>query len=118
MFIIKKIIFWLPRISALFFAFFLAIFALDVFYENYSFVKMILAFVIHLIPALIVLAFVLISWKMPGYGAMFFLGLAIFYLFYFSDLSIGTKVIISGPLFLISFLFFLDKIFNKLKYNI
>ena len=48
---INKILFWAPRILCIIFALFTAIFAIDVFNENYSFWKTILAFVMHLIPS-------------------------------------------------------------------
>ncbi len=103
----KRVLFWSPRILCILFALFTSLFALDVFSEGYSFWKTILAVMIHLIPTtgIIVIA-LLISWRWEWIGAVLFIGLAIFYLvLVWGRFPFITYVTISGPLFLVGFLF-------------
>jgi hypothetical protein len=53
---LKQFLFWTPRVLGVLFVAFLSLFALDVFGEGYGLGGTILALVMHLIPALLVLA--------------------------------------------------------------
>jgi len=76
----NKMIYWAPRIMGLVFVLFLSLFALDIFGE-YKGLESVLPFAVHLIPALVLLAAVIISWKRDLVGAVIFIGFAIFYVF-------------------------------------
>ena len=103
-------LYWLPRILALLFAFFISLFALDVFNENYGIGKTIIAFSVHLIPTYIILIFTIIAWRNEGIGAMLFTIIGLAYVFNFQEQPFSTYVIISGPLFLIAILFLINNI--------
>lgn len=103
-----KILYWIPRILGLLFAFFIGLFALDVLNENYSFGKTIVAFLVHLIPTYIVLLFTIIAWRKEGIGSMLFTIIGLAYVINFKDQPFLTYAIISGPLFLIAILFLLN----------
>lgn len=94
---------WLPRISGILVAGFLALFALDAFNDT-SFVAALPEFAIHLIPSLLVLTVVAIAWRFEWIGAVAFVGLAALY----ATMARGRLdwiVAISGPLLVVAALF-------------
>jgi hypothetical protein len=103
----------LPRILAIFFIFFISIFAFDVFDMEGSLLRKIAAFLIHLIPTYILIAVYLIAkkWEIPGGVAYIFLGLL--YIFTFRRQDVIAYIILSGSLFLIGILFILDGYLKK-----
>lgn len=82
-----KLVYWLPRVLSIAFALFLSLFALDVFSEYMGW-SIVLPLLIHLIPALGLLAVSLIAWKFDLVGAFVFLGFAGFYLW---DVGFGES---------------------------
>lgn len=92
-----KVLFWLPRIISICFVLFLSLFSLDVFTE-YTGIQAILAFIMHLRYPFLLLLLSLIAWKYDLFGAVIFLGFAVFYI-----LTVGLNrpwswyVSISGP---------------------
>jgi zinc transporter ZupT len=75
----RQLLYWSPRILCIAFAIFLSLFALDVFSEGYGFGETALAFLIHLIPAGIVVAVLLIAWRWEWIGAVLFTAAAAIY---------------------------------------
>lgn len=71
---------WTPRILGLALGLFVGVFALDVFGEQRPLGETLLAFLIHLLPAAIVLAAVAVRWRWELAGGILFLGLAGWYL--------------------------------------
>ena len=104
----QRILFWAPRILGIIFALFLSVFALDVFSEGYGIGETLVALLIHLIPTGVVVFALVIAWRWPGVGAIFFIAVAVI----FFVTSSGESWIISGPLLLIGLLFLLDWIFR------
>jgi hypothetical protein len=104
----NKIILWLPRVISIAFVLFISLFALDVFSE-YTGWNAVVAFLIHLIPSIVLLGVVLLSWKYELIGTAVFLAFAVFYI-----VSAGLDkpwtwyAFISGPAVLTSILFFLS----------
>ena len=76
----KQVLFWTPRVLGSLFAAFLSLFALDVFGEGYGFPEIILALVVHLLPALVVLTAVLIAWRWEAVGGFLLIVLGAWYL--------------------------------------
>jgi hypothetical protein len=82
---------------------FLAVFALDAF-DGRPFFSALPGFLIHLLPAFLVLAAVAVGWRFPIAGALAFGGLAVIY-------AISVKwrpdwiALIGGPLLIIAALF-------------
>ncbi len=58
---IKKFLYWLPRILGILFALFISIFALDSFGEGIPFPEAIVGFLIHLVPTYIMIVVLLIA---------------------------------------------------------
>ena len=99
-----ELIVWAPRVVGLGLALFLGIFATDVLIENRGIVGTLVALAMHLIPAVVVLALVLIGWRHEGIAGLCFLALAVFY----AGASLEHPVwivVIAGPLALLSALF-------------
>jgi hypothetical protein len=104
----EKILLWVPRILAICFIIFMSVFALDVFGE-YKFPQVLLALLMHLIPALVLIGITVLAWKKPFIGGIVFLVLAgIFTIFFklykdpISFLIIGIPTIITGILFILN----------------
>jgi hypothetical protein len=97
---------WVPRVLGVLYAAFLALFALDVFGENYTLGGFLLALTIHLIPSIAILAALSLSWKRPGAGAVLFtlLGIASVVVFE-SYLYLGTFLFVSLPVFIIALIY-------------
>ncbi len=107
----NKVMFWTPRLLSCLFILFLMLFSLDIFESGLGFWGTILGLIMHNIPALILIAVLIVSWKHELVGVISF-GLA--GLLYIILLLINPKlewymlswsIIISGPAFLISGLF-------------
>src|SRR5690242_7034637 len=75
----QTILFWLPRGLGLLFAGFLGLFALDVFGAGYGFWETAVALLMHLIPTIVLLIVLGLSWRWPWIGAIGFMGFAIWY---------------------------------------
>lgn len=111
---IDKFIYWTPRVLSIFFVLFLALFSLDVFEGSYGFWGTVLALFMHNIPALILLAISILSWKREIIGGIGFIlaGLAYMGLILPEIISTGFEwyylawaVQISGVAFLVGILF-------------
>ena len=99
-----KVLFWLPRILAIFYILFLAIFALDVFIPGESIFYYIAALFMHLIPNLILTIALVIAWKKEKIGGGIFILISIFMFWYFHN-SLWVNILIFGPVFLTGALF-------------
>jgi hypothetical protein len=97
---------WLPRLLALGFAGFLAIFALDVFDNDAPFGQILLALLMHLIPNFLVLASLAVAWRWPRLGApLFALLAAVHFLSASPRMHWSAFAVIDGPLILLALLF-------------
>jgi hypothetical protein len=101
------LLFWTPRIFCILFALFLSLFALDVFNESLGFWKTTLAFLKHLIPTYLVIAVLIASWRWEWIGGVLFISLGLLYLKMWHG-HWSAYLVISGPLFLLGGLFFLN----------
>jgi hypothetical protein len=97
---IDGVLLWSPRILGILMALFLSLFALDAFGEGKPFVESLSAFAIHLVPALVLLAIVAISWRWEWIGGMTFIGLAAAYMVMARG-RVDWILVISGPLLVI-----------------
>jgi hypothetical protein len=105
----QKALYWTPRVLAIAFILFLALFALDVFGEGYSLGETLVALFMHLIPNFVLAAILVVAWKREWIGAVLFFGLGIFYLVATRGNEHWTAYLfISGPLFLMGILFQLN----------
>jgi hypothetical protein len=95
---------WAPRVLAVAFSAFLGLLALDAFSETASGVN-VFAFVVHLTPALMVLALVALAWRREWIGGMGFVALAAAYAAVAGRAHPSWVLVISGPLFIIGALY-------------
>jgi len=102
---------WLPAELGLLYILFLSMFALDAFSGDASLTEKILGFLIHLIPSLVSLMVLVISWKKPAAGgALFIILCAVFTLFFRTYESLLNFLVISFPLAFIGILFIALKV--------
>ena len=107
--VIRKSLFWTPRILCIFFAAFLTIFSLDVFEGGYGFWGTVLGLLMHNIPTFFLVAVIIFTWRYEWVGGIIFIALAIFYIVMFwGRFPLITYVMISGPLIVIGILYFLN----------
>lgn len=104
---ISRLLYWMPRVLGILFAGFLGLFAFDVFNEGLGFWQALAAFAVHLIPAAIVLAAVLLGWYRELAGAVVMAALGLAYAIRFSNHP-AWIVCIAGPALVIGLLFFLS----------
>jgi len=104
----KKIDFfyWAPRVLAIVFICFLALFALDVFIPGKTLGYYFVAFFMHLIPNFVLAGILVVAWKHESAGGLLFLFTAIFFtLFFKTYLLLPHFIIVSFPIVLIGILF-------------
>lgn len=110
---LTRVFYWLPRVLSLGFVLFLSLFSLDVFNE-YQGWQTLLAFLIHSLPSLVVLAAVIVAWKYDLVGAIMFFAFAVAYVLMAGfDKPWSWYATISGPTLLISILFLVNFIIKK-----
>lgn len=103
---IERVLYWLPRISALFLILFLAIFALDVFVPDQPVLSILIGLLIHLVPNFIMLAALILAWKKERLGGVILLCLGLFFtIFFHTYREFYSFMLVSLPLFAIGFLF-------------
>ncbi len=103
---LERTLYWAPRVTAILFALFLTLLALDVFSEGYSFGETVVALVMHLIPTAILLAALAVAWRWERTGGVLHLALAVLYLLLFwQRLEDYGALIVTVPLLLIGTLF-------------
>jgi len=73
---IERVLLWIPRLLAMAFALFLAMFATDVTLEGTDFIQTSTAFIAHLLPSACVVLILVLGWKRDGLAALGFLLLA------------------------------------------
>ena len=113
----NKYLFWTPRIFAILFILFLAIFSLDVFDSASGIGEIVLGLLIHNIPAMILIVVLIISWKYEWVGGIAFILGGIAYIISilitiyknkFEWYYLAWIIQISGVAFLIGILFFVN----------
>ncbi len=110
----KGIMYWTPRVLAILYALFITLFALDIFYETFTFWQTIVSLLIHLIPTGILLLILFIAWKWEYVGGGLYVLLGIgFTLFFETYKSLMTFLIISLPIIVIGLLFIVNKTLRR-----
>ncbi len=103
---VKKILYWLPRILSIIFILFLMMFSLDIFDLGLDIWGTIVGLFMHNIPALILLIVLIISWKREIVGGIVFILAGGAYIILTRGES--WSLIIAGPAFLIGILFLVN----------
>jgi hypothetical protein len=112
---LKQILFWTPRVAGILFVLFISLFAFDVFGEGLGFWGTLLALFMHLLPSILLAIAIYIAWKREWFGAVLFIGWAIWYMVFFRDRDFPwiTYAIIAGIPAMIGLLFLADWIWQK-----
>ncbi len=112
---LKQILFWTPRVAGILFVLFISLFAFDVFGEGLGFWGTFLALFMHLLPSILLAIAIYIAGKREWFGAVLFIGWAIWYVVFFRDRDFPwiTYVIIAGIPAVIGLLFLADWIWRK-----
>ena len=105
----KKVIKWAPRILSIIFIAFISLFALDMFSTEYKWWEMIIGFLMHMIPNLILIFFLVVAWKKPLFGGLTYLLISLaFFIMFDGYEQITTFLFICLPVLIIGILFILD----------
>jgi hypothetical protein len=99
-----RLLFWSPRVLTIAFAIFLCLFALDVFKEGHGFWQTAMALMVHLIPAAIIVAVLIVAWRWEWVGAVLFIAAAAFYAAKVLPRHPDWALAVAGPLVPIAFL--------------
>lgn len=112
---VSKFIYWTPRILAIIFIVFLALFSFDVFDSCNGFWNCSFGLFVHNLPSLVLLVFLLISWKYEIVGGIAFILGGLLYAFMtiiraagngsFEWFMLSWIIAISGIAFFIGILF-------------
>lgn len=107
-----KLIRWTPRVLSICLVVLLFMLSLDVFEIDATLTELLLAFLMHNIPALILTLVIILSWKKPWIGAIIFALAGLFYIVFllFMDrpLMFGAIMTLSLPAFISSVFYYLD----------
>jgi hypothetical protein len=106
---LTKIIHWAPRIAAILIIFFISLFSLDVFEMGGTPLELLGAFLMHSIPSIVMIVLLIFAWRRPVVGFIAFLLAGLFFLrFVILGADLGHFLLFSGPLLLVSALFYAD----------
>lgn len=103
-----RLLYWSPRMLSIAFAIFLSLFALDVFNEVHGFWQTVLAFSIHLIPAMVIVAVLIVAWRWEWVGTGLFALVAVYYAVHMLSRNMNNWAAVTGislPLLLIAAMF-------------
>ena len=110
---LTTVLVWAPRVLGILVALFLAIPAFDTL-ENTGYRSRVLAFLVNLLPCLLVAATVVVAWRTPLVGAIALLVLGVAYLIHFRGrFPWYTYAIVSGPVFLTGALYFVSHLLGR-----
>jgi hypothetical protein len=102
---LKQTLFWAPRVAGIVFILFISLFALDIFGEQLGFWGTIVGLFMHLIPSILLTLAVVIAWKREWFGALLFIGWAVWYVASMRGFPWSVYALIAGLPLLIGLLF-------------
>lgn len=77
--IVKRVLFWTPRVLCILFAAFLSLFSLDVFGAGLGVGETVLALLLHLLPVFVVILVLIAAWRWEWIGAVLFAAFSVYY---------------------------------------
>ena len=112
---IIKVLYWTPRVTAILFTLLIGALSFDVFSENGDPLQMALAFLIHSIPALVLMAGLSFAWRHEWVGALVFMGWAVWYAAFSFTRGFPLSVYVEVALlpFLLGVLFLLNWLYRR-----
>lgn len=104
---IERLLFWTPRVLGILEILFISLLALNAFNQGYTFWHALTAFAIRMIPALILVAVLVIAWRREMIGGFLFIALGIFFVarIILGRFSLASIFTIAFPLILLGSLF-------------
>jgi hypothetical protein len=105
--VLKRLLYWTPRLVCILYIVFVSLFALDVVNEHLPFPRVIGALAMHLIPTAIMTVLLILSWRWEWVGGVGFVALALLYIEMMGGLSRAYPIIF-GPALLIGILFLVN----------
>ena len=118
-----KVFHWLPRIICLLAILFVSLFAADAFAPELTIWQQLGAFIIHLIPSFVLLAFLIVAWKWEYVGGLIFLiiGVVLSPIVFMHNynmnhsvwMSLGIILIITIPFVIVGVLFMVSHSLKK-----
>ena len=118
-----KVIHWLPRIICMLAILFVSLFAADAFDHGDNIWQKLGAFLMHLIPSFILLAFLIVAWKWELIGGIIFtiIGLALSPVIFMHNykmnnsvgMSLGIIMMITFPFVVVGVLFIVSHFMKK-----
>jgi len=116
---ILKILLWFARILSIISILFLMMFSFDVFEGNEPFIRQLLAFLKHNIPAFALIIALIVSWKYELAGGTIFIALFLVLGKFWGSFSGNTgSLILIAPFLLVGILFILHRVLivrNKVR---
>ena len=110
----NKALFWFPRILVILAILFLMLFSLDEFNGNYSILRMLEGFLIHNIPAFILLGILILAWTKELAGGILFIIAAFTGCIYFHGFTVNTPaLILMVPFFLAGIVFLIHYFYSR-----
>lgn len=120
---INRFVYWTPRILSILFICFLSLFSLDIFDMKLGFWGTIVGLFMHLIPSIILIAFLLVAWRFEWVGAAAFILFGFWYVSIVINnvirsqlawyIALSWSLTIAGPAFLVGILFLANWIVKK-----
>ena len=104
---------WSPTMAGILVSLLIGMFALDAFSEGKPFVQALPDFVMHLIPAFVLLAIVGASVRRPWLGAITFISLGVLYALTMSKGRLDWMLAISSPLIVVGALFLWNWVLDR-----
>lgn len=109
----KRFLYWLPRVLGLLFIVFLSMFSFDVFGEYHGW-ELLVAFIMHIIPSLVLIGVLVLAWKIPKWGGAAYIVLGIIFTIFFKTYTeIISFLLISSPLLIVGGLFYWESTKKK-----
>jgi hypothetical protein len=106
---LDRVIHWAPRLAAIGIIFFVSLFSLDVFEIEATLLEQLVGFVMHSLPSITLILVLVVAWRRPVVGFIAFLIAGLFFLrFVISGPDLAHFLLFSGPLLLVSALFYAD----------
>jgi len=114
----QKILYWFPRVLAILAILFMMLFSMDCFGGTLKVKEQLICFMMHNIPAFIIMLVVIVAWRWEIAGGVLFLLVAIAGSIYFRSFNGNPGVIIILlPFVITGILFILHQVLSKKNQN-
>lgn len=99
---------WIPRVLIIAFTAFISLFSFDAFSGNDPILDKLAGFLIHMLPSLVMILFLVLTWKRPAAAGVIFILLGVVFTFFFntyeqaaSFFTISLIPVLTGLMFLV-----------------